>query len=140
MIRKAVKIILELKKRIERSNYGLHNIEAIIWMPIFLLVLAIAVNSAMVNYNESKLLRVVQNANHLLAVGELTSEAETEDFIIAKLSEFSKRVVVESVVDQGLIVTTLRVPVSDIMPTGLANGIYSGTVLTVSAQQAIGSK
>lgn len=121
----------------ERGKSGLQSIEAIVWAPILLLILAIGINTALIQFNESRLLRVVQQANHLLAVGDLNSEADAEDYIISQLDDMSQSLVVESVIDDGLIVTTLTIPVIDVMPTGLTDSIYYSTVITVSAQQAI---
>lgn len=59
--------------RFFRSESGSYTIESVIWLPIYVFILALMMNVSMVFFNESQLLRVVQDGNRSFAVGRITT-------------------------------------------------------------------
>ncbi|MDQ2089450.1 TadE/TadG family type IV pilus assembly protein [Marimonas arenosa] len=121
-----------------RSESGSQTIEAVIWVPIFVFFLAFMVNVAMVFFNESQMLRVVQDANRAFSLGWFTTDIETEQHITQELAYLSPNVTVDTVVDGGIIKTQLSIPAFDMMPLkGLGKQFFSTTQITVQAEHVV---
>ena len=64
----------------QRSEEGTFTLEAVIWMPIFVILLAIIMNLSMVFFHESQMLRVVQDTTRAYSMFKIkTPEGLTEE-------------------------------------------------------------
>ncbi len=110
--------------RFWRCESGSQTIEAVIWVPIFAFLLAFTMNVALVFFNESQVLRVVQDANRFFSVGRFTTSEETQTYITDNLAYLSANLSVDTVVDNGLITTSLTIPTIDMMPMQILGSHY----------------
>lgn len=69
-----------------RREDGTATVEAVLWFPIFIAVFGLMVDAAMIFHGQSKVLRVVQDANRNLSIGRLDTDAEVEQYINAQLA------------------------------------------------------
>lgn len=117
-----------------RATDGAATIEAVLWLPMFVMIVALLADVSMMFYGQSRLLRVAQDANRNLSVDRLTTEAEAESFVIAQLAQVSPNTQAKTAIsDTGLITTTVSVPLNDLELFGVAK-IFSGARMTVRAQ------
>jgi len=72
--------------RFLRREEGTATVEAVLWFPIFIAVFGLMVDAAMIFHGQSKVLRVVQDANRNLSIGRLDTDAEVEAYINAQLA------------------------------------------------------
>lgn len=72
-------------RRFCRSEDGSYTLEAVIWMPIFAIILAIIMNLSMMFFYESQMLRISQDAIRSFSLGRI-SEAEAEQYIVDRLA------------------------------------------------------
>lgn len=120
--------------RFLRREDGAATIEAVLWLPFFIMLFGLLADVSMVFYNQSRLLRIVQDANRNMAVGRLTDVQETEDFVEAVAQSVSTRVIATSSVTAGLLTTTATVPIQDLDLFGVA-GVFRNVNMTVRAEQ-----
>jgi Flp pilus assembly protein TadG len=121
-----------------QSESGSQTIEAVIWVPIFVFLLAFMINVAMVFFNESQMLRVVQDANRAFSLGWFTTDTETEQYISDKLAYLSTNVTVDTSIDRGIITTQATIPALDMMPlAALGSRFFSDTQITVQAEHVV---
>lgn len=112
---------------------GAATIEVVIWVPIFALLLGLIADAALVFGGQARILRVVQDGNRAMSIGRVTDPDELEVQIASNLSDLSPRAVVTTTVPDGVISTTVVVPLADLTATGLVSA-FDGLSLTVSAQ------
>lgn len=124
--------------RFLRKEDGAATIEAVLWLPFFIMLFGVLADVSMVFYNQSRLLRIVQDANRNMAVGRLTDVQATEDFVETVARSVSARVRATTNVTAGLINTTATVPVQDLDLLGMA-GMFRGVTMTVRAEQLMES-
>ncbi|MBD3662512.1 TadE/TadG family type IV pilus assembly protein [Sulfitobacter aestuariivivens] len=120
-----------------KDENGSVTIESVIWFPIFAILLAFIMNISMVFFNESQMLRVVQDGNRAFSLGRLDSAAEVEQYILTELSYLDVNLNVTSAVAGGLIETDLTVAASELMPLNFMTGAFSGIQVGVNAQHII---
>lgn len=120
-------------KRFATSRDGSSSIEAAIWMPIFMGLILVIANTSLVFYGQSQAMRIVQDGNRAFSVGRLTTEEETEVFIAERLATLSENPVVETVLHQGVIYTTVQLPVEDLAHIGNL-GMFSEYNVSVASQ------
>jgi Flp pilus assembly protein TadG len=119
------------------SENGSATIETIIWMPIFAMLLGLIMNVSMVFFNESQILRIVQDANRAFSLGRLDDAAAVEAYVEDELSYLNAALTVSAQVSGGFITTTLSAPASDLMPFNFMAQAFSSINVGVSAQHII---
>ena len=123
-------------RRFRRSEDGSFTLEAVIWMPIFAVLLAIIMNLSMVFFYESQMLRITQDATRAYSLGRLT-EQEAEDYITQRLSFIDAEITVDTrtvgLVAQSVVSTTA----AELMPFSLMSGAFTGVPIGVSTQYII---
>lgn len=113
---------------------GSHTVEAVIWLPIFVLILALLINVSVIYNRQSMIIRVVQDANRAYSVGRFTNTREVELFIEQAIDNMTTNAVAATTLDSGVISTRVEIPATDLMPVDVFDAFRSATV-TVSAQQ-----
>ncbi|HQU68750.1 MAG TPA: TadE/TadG family type IV pilus assembly protein [Albidovulum sp.] len=121
-----------------RKEDGSATIEAVIWIPFFLMLFGLLADVSMIFYNQSRLLRIVQDANRNMSVGRLTDSNATVEFVEAQGRAVSPHVTSTSSVTAGLITTTATVPMQDIDLFGVA-GVFRNLNMTVRAEHLMES-
>lgn len=118
--------------RFLKNEDGAATIEAVLWLPFFLLLFALLADISMIFNGQSRLLRVAQDANRNMSIGRLTTNAETEDFVLGQVSNLSANAQASTSVTAGLITTIVSVPLVDLDIFGVAE-VFAGTRMTVRA-------
>ena len=124
-------------RRFWSSDDGSYSIEAVIWMPIFAILMAFIMNLSMIFHNESQMLRVVQDANRALSLGRLEDSTEVEAYIRTGLSYLSPSLEINSAISGGIISTTVLVPATDLMPINLMTSAFQNVRISVFSQHII---
>ncbi len=112
------------------------TIEAVLWLPFFMLLLALFADLSMIFTNQSRIQRMVQDANRALAVGRLDSPEAEQAFLQDQLATLSPKVIVETQVHAGRVTTIVRVPVADLDVIGVASALR-GSVLTIRSDHLV---
>jgi len=115
---------------------GSASIEAVIWMPVFILLIAIVFDASMIFMNRAHILRAVQDANRAYAVGRLDSTDATEDAIRQGAARFGAAVEVTSSRAGDIIESVVTVPAGSLSAVGLFQP-FSGLTLTVYAHHLV---
>ncbi len=103
---------------------GTATVEAVLWMPIFMVVFALMVDTSMVFNGQSKVLRVIQDANRNMSIGRFTTEQEVEDYINAELGKFGvSPKTTKAVSGNGVVLTLVTVPASQMQAIGIFSAI-----------------
>jgi hypothetical protein len=124
-------------KRFLRSEDGSYTIESVIWLPIYVFILAIMMNVSMVFFTESQLLRVVQDSNRSFSVGRITTLSAVEQYVIDRIAYLGANPVVNSQLVDGIIYTDLSIPAVDLMPFSMLHKFFASTTVVISAQQIV---
>ena len=99
--------------RFKQDQNGSATVEAVLWIPIFALVLGLLVDTSMIFHGQSKVIRVVQDANRNISIGRLTTETEVETYITDQLATFGVTPSdVTATSDGNVVLTNVTVPVS----------------------------
>lgn len=115
-----------LSRKFLNREDGSVTIEAVLWLPMFMLFFVMIADVSLIFNGQSRLQRLVQDANRYYSVGRLTSDAETEAFLQAATANMSSDVEVETTYDNdlNLIVTVLSVPAKDLEAVGLISAFF----------------
>lgn len=119
-----------------RSESGTATVEAVLWFPIFIAVFGLMVDSAMIFHGQSKVLRVVQDANRRLSIQSLKSDAEVEAYINAQLAAVGvtpSRTEALSDTTTGIVSTLVVVPASELQLLGYFSAL-TNLQIPVTAQ------
>jgi len=98
-----------------RGEDGSATIESVLWIPVFVWLLALIVNVSMVVFEKNQAYRVVQNANRILSTGYMQSEAEAEAYIRSKIAHIAPDATVSTRIVDGLVTSEITYQVSDLL-------------------------
>jgi Flp pilus assembly protein TadG len=125
--------------RFARDERGSVTVESVLWLPVFLAFLGIAVDASVIFSNRSLILRTIQDANRMLAIGRFDNEADTEQFVqdnlqVCPLGVCPPEVTVTTTTDAtGVITTRVEVPAEMIDAIGLF-GLLTGFNVAAEAE------
>jgi Flp pilus assembly protein TadG len=108
-------------KRFRRDERGSATIEAVLWLPLFVIFFVMIADVSLVFFRQTEVLRVVQDGNRALSVGRLAGAAEVEQFVKDRIAPMTTRAQVTTTVDSGVIDTRALVPVEDLVAVGMFN-------------------
>jgi Flp pilus assembly protein TadG len=121
-----------------RAEDGGATVEAVLWVPFFILLLALIADASFLFHRQAQMLRAVQDANRAFSTGQLTTTDAVTEVLIAQYRPLSNKVEAVSVVDTdtvptGIIRTSLTIPARDVNSIGLIASL-SNLNLTVTSQ------
>ncbi len=104
--------------RFIRAEDGTASLEAVLWMPIFLLLFGMVTDTSIVFGRQAEILRIIQDSNRSLAVGRFQTVQQAEDYITDRVDVYSPDPVVNVSIAQGIISTSVSVPAADLTVDG----------------------
>ena len=119
-----------------RSESGAATVEAVLWMPVFIVFFGLLTDTSLIFGREAQILRIVQTANRSLAVGRFQTSAQAQAYIHDQVRVFSANSNVVVVVNQGIISSSVSLPATDLTVTGLFQA-FSGLTISVGASQML---
>lgn len=117
-----------------RDDRGSFTIEALIWLPIFVVVMCMTADTAMIFAKQSQVMRVVQDANRSFAVGKFADGTATAAYILTNVQTISPGATAVSNLVNGIITTTVTMPARELMATGMLPMLSGATVRVVLQQ------
>lgn len=121
-------------RRFLRNDRGSFTIEAVIWLPVFILVLCMIADTAIIFAKQSQVMRVVQDANRFYAVGRFADGTVTANYILDIVRPISPNATATSSLANGVITTTVTMPARDLIATGALPVLQSVNVRVVLQQ------
>ena len=116
-----------------KDESGSSTIEAVIWLPLFMLLLSMVADASFVFHGQAQALRIVQDGNRAFSVGRLEDTAATQAYIRSKLISLSRGARVTTTLSGGIITTTALISVDDLLAIGSV-GALTGFDITVKSQ------
>lgn len=120
-----------------KSDDGGATIETVIWLPIFGLLLGLIMNVSILFFNESQILRFVQDGNRAFSLGRFERPEEVEAYILDKIAYLDATISIETIVSAGSVSTRLSAPATDLMLFPFSAEAFQNVTVRVSAQQFI---
>lgn len=115
------------------DDSGAATVEFVLWLPVVMLVFGLIVDTSVIFGDRSQILRVVQDINRAVSIGHVRSSDDAEAIILADISNIAPNALVETTLTDGIITSTVTIPVSDLTVTNLID-VFRDFNVTVSAQ------
>ncbi|WP_411976463.1 TadE/TadG family type IV pilus assembly protein [Sulfitobacter faviae] len=120
-----------------KDDQGSATIESVIWLPIFVFVLAIIMNVSMVFFYELQLTRIVHDGNRAFSLGRLPDSIAVQDYIIGQVAHLDADINVATTISGGFVKTDLTASAGKLMPLNLARSTFDSVQILVSAQHIV---
>lgn len=120
-------------RRFRSAEGGAATIEAVLWIPLFVLMLIFVIDVAFVFHNQAQAFRIVQDGNRALSVGLIADPAAAATELKAALSRISAHATADVRVDYGIIHTIVTIPVGDMTAVGTLD-FLRGYDMSISTQ------
>jgi Flp pilus assembly protein TadG len=122
-------------RRFARKEDGAATIEAVLWLPVFVLIMALAVDVTMIFHAYSRVLRVVQDVNRAVSVGRIEDTEDAEDKMVQMLPNYDY-VEADVAYEDGIITSTVTVPVTSVVAVGIVNSLLGHDIIVQTVQYA----
>ncbi|WP_136634637.1 TadE/TadG family type IV pilus assembly protein [Pseudooceanicola onchidii] len=123
----------QLLKRFRTSEEGSATIETLIWLPIFVWVLVMILNTTLVLFQKNQAFRVVQNANRILSTGYMQTADQTRSYIADKIATFAPEALVTTSIDDGVVTSSVSYRVSTLFMPHVVDDLMDITI-NISSQ------
>ncbi|WP_354002076.1 TadE/TadG family type IV pilus assembly protein [Pseudotabrizicola sediminis] len=127
-----------LRHRFCLDQSGTTTVSFVLWLPIFMMVFALVADASLAFGKRSTILRVVQDTNRAISVGKITDMYVAETEIKQKLATVAPGANVTAIVENGVIISTVTVPLIELTSLGFLSRLVDGNVIVTSQHLAEG--
>ncbi len=122
-----MKFDLKLHTKRFRDESGAVTVEAVLWVPFFIIFMTLIADVALIFHGQARALRIVQDANRNFSAGIYTSAQETSDVIVARLAAENLTSNAQAVtqLSGGIITSVVQVPTGDLDVVGVLTSLAS---------------
>ena len=104
-----------LLKRFRNDEKGTVTIEFVLWLPVFIIIMSLVINTTMLMQTQTMMINVARDASRQVVLAAMT-KAQAEEFARSSLNNHSYNI---EVVESAQVVTTnISVPFSDVVMFG----------------------
>lgn len=125
--------ILNRIRSMIRQEDGGSTVEAVLWMPFFMLLFSMVVDASLVLGGQAEVLRVVQDTNRAVSLGRYPDLEDARAHIVSEIAPLTTGAVVSVDVVDGIITSVVQIPASDLTATGFFDG-FANIDIVVRAQ------
>ncbi|KFE35417.1 TadE/TadG family type IV pilus assembly protein [Thioclava atlantica] len=108
-----------------KDEEGSTTIESLFWIPFFIFLMAITVDISMIFNAHARILGIIQDVDRSYSVGRIADDQSAEDTVRNMLSQYGDSLSVTTSVNNGVIGTTVKVPMSKLVATGFLGNFLS---------------
>ena len=119
-----------------RAEDGTATVEAVVWFPIFIAILALIIDVTLMLHGKTQVTRVVQDGTRAYAVGRITETADVEAFIMGAVSTLAPNAVALTASSGGIVSTIVKVPATDLMMFGYFSA-FDDLNMAIASQQLL---
>jgi Flp pilus assembly protein TadG len=123
-------------RRFSRREDGGATVELILILPVFFLIVGLIVDSSMIFFRQSQVFRIVHDANRNLSIGRLETADEASSQILDAVGPIVPGATAISTVADGIVTTTVSLPLGEVQITGLLNA-FQDTTIGVTASHVL---
>lgn len=125
-----------MRRRFVKSEDGSFTIEAVLWMPVFVVLLCIIADASMIFGRKAEVLRIIQDANRSMSIGKFRDVQTAMDYISVRIDGISPNALVETTVTAGVVRTVVKMPASD-LTSDVPIGILDSLTVQVAAEHLL---
>lgn len=129
-------------QRFARDEGGSVTVEAVVWIPFFVLVLLLIANTSFVFFSRAQAYRLIENANRKFSITMNSSDTQAEDYVKTRFAMLYPRSANNISLDTytnkgaGTVTTRLTYRARDVVMFNALN-VLSGWTITVQASQFV---
>lgn len=117
---------------------GSATIEAVLWLPFFMLLFIMIADAAMIFANQSRIHRLVQDGNRNFVVGTLANCDALETWLEDVTQKLAPSATATCSIASNIVTSTVTLPSGEIDLSG-ATGVFGGLTVRVQAQHLLES-
>ena len=126
---------LSLISRFRKTEKGAVTVEAVLWLPFFILFMFGIGELGLVFHGQARVLEIAQDTNRGTSVGRFNTTDEAEAWAEAALAPFSDEIVATTTIDKGVITTVITISAGDLAGNMGIFAMLATFDLKVTAQQ-----
>jgi Flp pilus assembly protein TadG len=115
---------------------GSSTVEAVMWLPLFFFITVFVLDASMMFNTQSRALRIVQDTNRALAVGQIATPEDAEQVLLARMADISPSATVNAAIVDNIAETSVAMPLRDISMFHTFDA-FTDFEVTASSQQLI---
>ena len=127
--------ILNLRRRAADED-GSATIEAVLWLPFFILLFIMIADAAMIFANQSRIHRMVQDGNRNYVVGALANCDALETWLEDVTQKLAPSASATCSIASNVVTSTVSIPSGELDLSG-ATGVFGGITIEVQAQHLL---
>ncbi|QMU57288.1 MAG: hypothetical protein GKR98_03135 [Boseongicola sp.] len=128
---------LSILRRFRRKDDGAVTVEAVLWVPFFLLLMFAIAELSLIFHGQARALQVAQETNRAYSVGRFAATSDAEVWAEFAMSKFSPRTQAATTVSDYIVTTVITVPAGDFAGNLGIFGTIGDLTIRVEAQRVV---
>lgn len=121
--------------RFAKDESAAVTVEFVLWVPVFVLILAITVDASVLFMTQANLWSIARDTTRRMATGALGADGDAEAYARSRMgSGWEASTTVTATVNANYAVITFVVPIADVSPFNIVNAFTSGEITVELAQ------
>lgn len=119
--------------RLTSDERGSATIETVLWLPMFMFILTLLAETSIVFADQATVSRAIEDTNRQLSTGAIATADSAVAKIKSRILQISPHAVVSTTVANGIIQSSVSMPIADLIGTALSP-IFSGFNVVVTSE------
>ena len=117
-----------LPRRFVKDETGSVTIEFVLWVPVFVLILAITVDASILFLTQANLWSIARDTTRQMAAGQYPTNASAETAASDRMASWGDNATVTASRDSDFVKLTMTVPIADVSPFNIVGSFTSGNI------------
>ena len=123
-----------LPSRFVKDETGAVTVEFVLWVPVFVLILAITVDASVLFLTQSNLWSIARDTTRIMATGRLLDGTAAADYARGRMSTWGADAEINKIIDLDEVTLTIRIPIADVSPFNIVGAFTSGDISVALTQ------
>ena len=120
--------------RFAKDESATVTIEFVLWVPVFVLILAITVDASVLFMTQANLWSIARDTTRRMATGALAEGTDAEDYARSRMAAWGDSTTVTTSINGTYATILFEVPIADVSPFNIVTAFTSGEIVVGLSQ------
>jgi len=117
-----------LPSRFVKDETGSVTIEFVLWVPVFVVILAITVDATILFMTQANLWSIARDTTRQMSTGMYPTNSAAEDAAYKHMPSWRDNATIEARRDANFVSLSIKIPISDVSPFNIVGTFTSGDI------------
>ncbi|MBL4808092.1 MAG: pilus assembly protein [Rhodobacteraceae bacterium] len=122
------------RRKMSSDERGSVTIEFVLWVPVFVFILALTIDSSMIFVTQSNMWSVTRDTTRHMSTG-LYTDGEAEVYASRLVEKWGQTPSISTTSDSQFVSVSMSIPISEVVPFNVIGAFTNGSIVTQLTQR-----